>query len=64
MNKVLPAKTSAELAPAGTPPHIAVAPGLLEQTHAVVREAGETDERYLARCELFSALVDFAAKQD
>ncbi len=51
-----------ELAPAGTPPHIAVAPGLLDQEHTVVREPGESDERYQSRCELLTVLLDFAKK--
>jgi len=45
-------------------PHIAVAPGLLGQRQTVIREQGESDERYRARCEMLAALLDFAAKQD
>ncbi len=59
-----PLASEPELAPPGTPPHIAVAPGLLDQQHTVIREPGETDERYQSRCELLAALRDFAAKQD
>jgi hypothetical protein len=54
------AKCQPELSPAGTPPHVAVAPGLLDQAHTVVREPGESDERYRARCELLAAVLDFA----
>jgi hypothetical protein len=49
-----------ELAPQGTPPHIAVALGLLDQEHAVIREPGESDESYQSRCELLRALIDHA----
>ena len=52
------------LSPPGTPLHIAVAPGLLEQNHVVTREPGESDERYQSRCELFAALLDYAKRQD
>jgi hypothetical protein len=51
-----------ELAPYGAPPHIAVAPGLLDHEHKVVREPGESDERYQSRCELVTILLDFAKK--
>jgi len=49
-----------ELAPSGSPPHIAVAPRVLDQEHTVVREPGESDERYQSRCELLTILLDFA----
>jgi hypothetical protein len=48
----------------GTPLLIAVAPGLLEQAQVVIREPGESDERYQSRCELFAALLDYAKRQD
>jgi hypothetical protein len=57
-----PAKRQPELAQAGAPPHVAVAPGLLDQAHTVVREPGESDERYRSRCELLAAVLDFAKK--
>jgi hypothetical protein len=57
-----PAKRQPEISPAGTPPHVAIAPGLLDQAHTVVREPGESDERYRARCELLAAVLDFAKK--
>jgi hypothetical protein len=44
----------------GNSPHIAVAPGLLSGEHTVVREPGESDERYHSRCELLAILLDFA----
>jgi hypothetical protein len=43
-------------------PHVSVAPGLLDKLHTVVREPGESDERYRARCELFAAVLDYARK--
>jgi hypothetical protein len=49
-----------ELAPAGTPPHIAVAPGLLDQEPVVSREDDDTDEDYEARCRLSAAVLRFA----
>ena len=49
-----------ELAPPETPPHIAVAPGLLDQECMVVREDDETDEDYEARCRLSAAVLRFA----
>jgi hypothetical protein len=64
MNKLSPVQAAPPPDPADTKPHIAVAPGLLGQQHTVVREPGESDERYRARCELLGVLLDFAAKQD
>ena len=63
MNKVSSVPGAATSAPSATSPHIAVAPGLLDQTHVLVREAGESDERYQSRAELLGVLLDFAAKQ-
>jgi hypothetical protein len=69
MNEIRPrrrrrAETPPELAPAGTPLHIAVAPGVLDQTHTVIREPDDTDESYQRRCELLTVLLDYAANQD
>ncbi len=64
MNKVSRVRGTRDLPPAGTSPHVSVAPGLLDQPHTVVREPGETDERYQSRVELLAALLDFAAKQE
>ena len=52
-----------ELAPAGTPLHIAVAPGLLGHEHVVIRDADDTDESYQSRCELVALMLDYAARQ-
>lgn len=69
MNEIRPSRrrrtqTKPELATRGAPLHVAVAPGLLDQTHIVVREPGESDERYRSRCELFAALLGYAKQQD
>jgi hypothetical protein len=49
-----------ELAPPGSPPHIAVASDLLDQEHIVAREDDDTDEDYEARCRLSAAVLRFA----
>jgi hypothetical protein len=65
MNEIRPSRrrrveTKPDVAPPGTPLHIAVAPGMLDREHTVVREPGESDERYRSRCDLFAALLDYA----
>jgi len=60
----LPNDAASELAPAGTPPHIAVAPGVLGRTLTVIREPGDSDETYARRCELLCVLLDHAASRD
>jgi hypothetical protein len=66
MNEIRPprrrAKSPPELAPAGTPPHVAVAPGVLDQEHVVIRSADDTDEDYEARRKVFAAALVFARK--
>jgi len=66
MNEIRPprrrAKPQSELAPAGTPPHVAVAPGVLDQEHVVIRSADDTDEDYEARRKVFAAALAFARK--
>jgi hypothetical protein len=49
-----------ELAPFGALPHVAVAPGLLDQQHVVIRGDDDTDEDYAARCRMFAAVLNFA----
>jgi len=49
-----------ELAPPGSPPHVVVAPGLLDQEHVVIRADDDTDEDYEARCRVFAAALAFA----
>jgi hypothetical protein len=49
-----------ELAPPGSPPSVAVAPGLLDQDHVVIRSHDDTDEDYEARCRVFAAALAFA----
>ncbi len=51
-----------ELAPPGTPPHVAVAPGVLDKEHVVIRADDDTDEDYVARSRLFAAALAFARK--
>jgi hypothetical protein len=53
---------SSELAPPGTPPHVAVAPGVLDQEHVVIRAADDSDEDYEARRRVFAAALKFARK--
>lgn len=52
-----------ELAPDGAPLHIALAPGVLEQEHVVIRSDDDTDESYQSRCDLLAALLDYAKQQ-
>ena len=47
---------------AGTPPHVAVVPGVLDQEHVVIRSADDTDEDYEARRKVFAAALVFARK--
>ena len=54
------AKSYSELAPSSTPPHIAVAPGLLDREHVAIRHEGDTDEDYEASKRLLAALLDYA----
>jgi hypothetical protein len=67
MNEIRPPrprrpKPRAELAPPGTSPHVAVAPGVLDHEHAVIRAADDTDEDYAARSRVFAAALAFARK--
>jgi hypothetical protein len=51
---------SSELTPSGTPPHVAVAPGVLDQNHVVIHADDDTDEDYEARSRVFAAALKFA----
>jgi hypothetical protein len=67
MNEIPPpnqrrAQPQSELAPPGTSPHVAVAAGLLDQQHVVIRADDDTDEDYEARCRVFAAALAFARK--
>jgi hypothetical protein len=42
--------------------HIAVAPGILDHEHVVVRSDDDTDEDYAARCRLLAALLAAARR--
>jgi hypothetical protein len=50
------------LAPPCTPPHVAVAPGVLDHEHVVIRAADDTDEDYATRTRVFAAALTFARK--
>jgi hypothetical protein len=64
MNEIRPPRRRAEapfdFAPPSAPLHIAVAPGLLDRKQTVVREPGESGKRYQSRCDLLTALLDYA----
>ena len=49
-----------DLAPPGTPPHVAVAPGLLDHQHVVIRADDDTDEDYEAKQLLLDAVLALA----
>jgi hypothetical protein len=53
-----------DLAPAGTPLHVAVAPGLLDMEHTVIRADDDTDEDYERKQRLLDAMLAYAKKQD
>jgi hypothetical protein len=55
-------KPQPELAPAGTPSHVAIAPGVRDREHVVIRSADDTDEDYEARRKVFAAALAFARK--
>ncbi len=68
MNEIRPprprrAKPQPELAPPGTPPHVAVAPGLLDHEHIVIRADDDTDEDYADKQRQLDAVLAFARKQ-
>lgn len=67
MNEIRPPlrrrpRTRPDLAPPGTPPHVAVAPGLLDRKHVVIRADDDTDEDYAAKQRLLDAALAFARK--
>lgn len=69
MNEIRPprrrrAAPQPDLAPAGTPLHVAVAPGLLEGQHVVIRAEDDTDEDYAAKQRLLDAMLAYAKRQD
>ena len=53
-----------DLAPAGTPLHVAVAPGLLDSEHTVIRAEDDTDEDYEGKQRLLDAILAYAKKHD
>jgi hypothetical protein len=57
------AKAPPDLAPPGTPLHVAVAPGLLDHAHVVIRDDDDTDEDHEAKQHLLDAMLAYAKKQ-
>jgi hypothetical protein len=57
-------KTPSDLAPAGTPLHVAVARGLLDREHTVIRADDDTDEDFERKQQLLDAMLAHAKKQD
>ena len=51
-----------EIAPEGTPLHIAVAPGILGHEHVAIRDADDTDEDHASKQQLIDAVLAFARK--
>ncbi len=49
-----------DLAPPGSPPHVAVAPGLLDHEPVVIRAEDDNDEDVDARSRLLAAALAFA----
>ena len=60
----LQVKPQPELAPPGTPQHVAVAPGLLDHEHIVVRADDDTDTDYADKQRLLDTVLAFARKQN
>ena len=58
-----PDGAEADLAPAGTPLHVAVAPGVLDKEHVVIRADDDTDEDYEAKQRLLDAMLAYAKQQ-
>jgi hypothetical protein len=58
------ADTLPDRASEGTPLHVAVAPGLLDSKHTVIRADDDTDEDYERKQRLLDALLAYAKKQD
>jgi hypothetical protein len=57
-----PDEADRELAPFDAPLHVSVAPGSLDRDHTVDREPGESDARYQSRCDLWTAVLDYAKR--
>lgn len=57
-----PLTAEEELAPPGTPPSLAVAPGLLDQEYVAIREDDDTDEDFESSKRLLAAVLAFARK--
>jgi hypothetical protein len=46
-----------DLAPSGTPPHVAIAPELVGKDYVVIRDEDDTDEDYETRRRLLDAAL-------
>ncbi|MSP01443.1 MAG: hypothetical protein EXR07_10410 [Acetobacteraceae bacterium] len=57
-----PQTADQELAPAGTPPTLTVAPGLLDQPLFAIRDEDDTDEDFDASKRLLATVLAFARK--
>jgi hypothetical protein len=55
-----PASKPPELAAPDAPPHVAVAPGLLDEQHVVARVDDDTDDDHADRQRLLDAALAFA----
>jgi hypothetical protein len=66
MNKAFPPRKRPGAADTGDdhdmPPHVAVAPGLLETDHVAIREDDDTDEDHAMRTRLLEAALRHARK--
>jgi hypothetical protein len=61
MNDLTPPQPpSSEAGPALAAPHVAVAPGVLDRDHVVVRADDDTDAEYAARVRLLAMALAFA----
>ena len=66
MNEIRPTRgvqTPPDLAPPGTPLHVAVAPDLLGREHAVIRADDDTDEDHESKQRLLDAMLAYAKAQ-
>jgi hypothetical protein len=57
-----PADPLPQPVPPDTPPHVAVAPGLLDREHVVTRADDDTDEDYVTKQRLLGAALAFARR--
>lgn len=60
----IPGDRQPELIPLDAPLHVAVAPGLLDREHVVIRADDDTDEDYESKQRLLDAMMAYAKTQD